>query len=142
MARSCDHPRPMKSTPIILVLLLCCVLALARMLGVHAHVAHQHAVVVEAVEVDHDHDHGVAHIVSGFDNHAESHLTHAEIDADTADKTSGKLPSLLLFAIIACVAAFLVPARQGTRWETRYRSPPLRRKPHVLPLSQAPPLAV
>lgn len=140
-AGPCDDPQPMSSTRIILTLVLCCALALARMLGVHVHVAHDHATAVEATGVDHDHDHGVARVVSKFD-HIDPHLSHADIDADATGEAAGKLPSLALLALAVCVTAFLVPARQGTRWRANYEPPPLRRRPHVLPLSQAPPLAV
>ncbi|MFP5306763.1 MAG: hypothetical protein ACLGI7_13190 [Gammaproteobacteria bacterium] len=132
----------MKSTRMIVALVLCCALALARMLGIHVHVAHEHPTTVEEMDVghDHEHDHGVARVVSEID-HLDSHLSHAEVDADTADTTAGKLPSLMLLALAVCVATLLVAARQRVRWRACYESPPLRRRPHVLPLSQAPPLA-
>ena len=134
----------MKSSRIILALLLCSALALARMLGVHVHVAHPHAIAVEMPDAghDHDHDHGAARVVSELGDHADSHLSHAELDADSADQTPGKLPSLLLLAFASCVAAFLMSARRRMHWRVRYESPPLRRRSHVLPLSQAPPLVV
>lgn len=131
----------MKSSRIILALLLCCALALARMLGVHVHVAHQHAIAVETLDADHGHEHGTARVVSELGDHTDSHLSHAELDADSADQTPGKLPSLLLLAFASCVGAFLIPVPRRMRWRMRYESPPLRRRSHVLPLSQAPPLA-
>lgn len=131
----------MKSSRIIVALLLCCALALARMLGIHVHIAHQDVTTVEILDAEHGHEHGAARVVSELGDHTDSHLSHAELDADSADQTPGKLPSSLLFAFASCVAAFLIPARRRMHWRVRYESPPLRRRSHVLPLSQAPPLA-
>ncbi|MFA5938718.1 MAG: hypothetical protein WC809_05120 [Sinimarinibacterium sp.] len=139
-ATACDDPRRMTSPRIILALLLCCALALARVLGVHVHVAHEaHEHATDALVVDHDH--GEARIVSELGDHADDHLIHADVDADSADKTSGKLPSPVLLVIAACIAAFLLPLRGDTDWRSIYDPPASRRRSHVLPLSQAPPLA-
>ncbi|MEW6166365.1 MAG: hypothetical protein AB1651_01480 [Pseudomonadota bacterium] len=126
----------------IVTLVLCCALALARMLGIHVHVAHEHPIAVEEMDVDHDHEHDHVAWVGGEIDHIDSHLSHGEVDADTADTTAGKLPSPVLLALAAGIAALLVSGRQRVRWRASYQSPPLRRRPHVLPLSQAPPLAV
>ncbi|MEC9357526.1 MAG: hypothetical protein VX836_06600 [Pseudomonadota bacterium] len=132
-------------TPHLIVAVLCCVLALVRVLGLHLHApAHDvHEYVASAHHAQSDH-HDLAHsrIVSGFDDHAGAHMDGAEIDAESPDETTGKLPALTILALfVVCTFVLLVSI-----WKTVARpfspdlSPP-RRRLYVLPLSQAPPLA-
>lgn len=132
-----DMPR------IFVALLLCCALALTRVMGVHVHVAPEAHGSASAVLGDHgtEHEHGVARVVTEVGDHAEDHLSHAVVDADTPDKTSGKLPSLILLALAATISAFLMTGRHASFRRASYDPPPPRRRWHVLPLSQAPPLA-
>lgn len=131
----------MKSPRIIVALLLCCALALARILGVHAHAAHEqpHAPTAHATATA-QHEHGAVRVVSGFDDHADAHATGGDIDADAPDKHSGKLPSMVVLALVGAFVAFVLPVRLPTVWPLAYGAPPLRRRPHVFPPSQAPPL--
>jgi len=132
-------------TPHLIVAALCCVLALLRVLGIHLHapVHDVHEYVASAYHAQSDH-HELAHsrIVSGFDDHAGAHLASAEIDAESPDETTGKLPSLTALALFVVCAFVLL----GSIWKKVARPfspdlPPPRRRLYVLPLSQAPPLA-
>ena len=126
------------------LVVLCCVLLLAvRVLGLHTHFDAAHGGVILpahavhlAADVPHIADDAVA--AHGGDHVAE-HLAHGEVDADAADKSAGKLPSLPLLALLAAfVLALLAPARSIA--PAVFRAAPARRRPtHFLPLSHAPP---
>ncbi|MCH9829672.1 MAG: hypothetical protein K0U79_18240 [Gammaproteobacteria bacterium] len=136
----------MRTSHIIVALLLCCALALVRVLGVHVHLAHDaddHAAAAYSVGVHaDDHDVGVSQIVSEFSDHVDAHLIQGEIDAESPDETTGKLPSLDLLALLVfCAIALLISARRGTASRAAYDPPPPWQRSYILPLSQAPPLA-
>lgn len=141
----------MSSSRVIVALLLCCVLVLMRVMGVHVHVVqdpHEQAVPSSLSAHaqwpgEHSHHHAASRLVSEFGDHVAAHLNGAEVDADSPAETTGKLPSQwssqLLVALVFCLATLLIPARGRRTLRPDYTPPAPRRTPHVLPLSQAPP---
>jgi hypothetical protein len=124
----------------LLVIVICSALILSRAIGVHVHLEHvgpEHGL---AASVTHDHDHGP--IVSAYDDHhSAAHLQHGDVDASGQDMTPGKLPSLLLAALVASVFALLLPPLSRAVQPPPYSPRPRRRRSRLLPPSQAPPLA-
>lgn len=109
----------------------------------HAHLEQPHDPSAPVLAAEH-HDHGFTLLVSEHDPaHSESHLSHGDLDIGAPDMTTGKLPTMpLLLALIGTVLVLLALA--GTRATVRpapYSVPTHRRRIHVLPPSQAPPLA-
>jgi len=142
---ACHDPGSMSTPRIHIALLLCCVLALVRVLGIHVHMAH----------TDHDqgaathdfraqlHDSGRWLPVNELGDHADAHIIGAEIDADSPQETTGRLPSqdLLALTLVCAFALLIIVRRTAIRSLLTVDSPPPRRKCYVLPLSQAPPRA-
>lgn len=127
---------------VAVAIVVCFALVAARLLGVHAHLEHPHD--LSAAQAAEHQDHGVRLLVSAHDPaHSESHLSHGDVDLAAPDMTAGKLPTMsLLLALIGSVFFFLaLPGARETARPAPYRVPTHRRRIHVLPPSQAPPLA-
>jgi hypothetical protein len=118
-------------------LAVCISLVLTRLLGAHAHVSQDAAVASH-------HDHAAASIAFEFaadPGHAQAHDRHGEVDATSPDFT-GKAANTLALALIAAVLVLATHLLSGgSVLLPAYRGPPFRRRPHLLPPSQAPPLA-
>jgi hypothetical protein len=130
------------------LVVLCCVLLLAaRVLGLHTHFDTAHGALIlpthhVQLSADSAHGHGADDAVTAHGgDHLAEHLAHGEIDADTADKTAGKIPSLPLLALLATTVLLLLLPRARTYARTAFHPPaPHRRRTHFLPLSHAPPV--
>jgi hypothetical protein len=124
-------------------IVVCFALVAARLMGVHAHLEQPHDPSAPALATEH-HDHGLRLLVSAHDPaHSESHLSHGDVDIAAPDMTAGKLPTMsLLLALIGAIFVLLaLPRTRATVRPAPYHVPTHRRRIHVLPPSQAPPLA-
>lgn len=140
---TCDHSR-VRSLPLPLVVMLCLLLVLARGMGLHAHHElsdHHHS--TPSVGVDHEHGHSHHDLTSEMaGDHLAVHMAHGEVDADSPDQTTGKLPSTLLIALLSAIVTLLFVPRQAPRYlSVRREHRPRRRWTYFQPLSHAPPLA-
>lgn len=140
---TCDHSR-VRSLPLPLVVMLCLLLVLARGLGLHAHHElsdHDHS--ASSVEVAHDHEHSHHDLTAEMaGDHLAVHMAHGEIDADSPDKSTGKLPSTLMIALLSAIVTLLfVPRQVRLYFSVRREHRPRRRWTYFQPLSHAPPLA-
>lgn len=109
----------------------------------HAHLEQPHDPSAPVLAAEH-HDHGFTLLLSEHDPaHSESHLSHGDLDIGAPDMTAGKRPTTpLLLALIGTIFVLLaLPRTRATVRPAPYRVPTHRRRIHVLPPSQAPPLA-
>lgn len=90
------------------------------------------------------HDHGHSHDLTFeiADDHLATHMAHGEVDADSPDKTTGKLQSVLTIALLSTIVLLLfLPRQPPLYFSVRREHRPRRRWTHFKPLSHAPPLA-
>lgn len=148
---TCEHAVVIRLPPLI-VLMLCLLLALTRVLGLHAHYmpsSHHDAAAalqtLDAQALEHDHDHSHDHsglIAETASDHLAVHMAHGEVDADSPDKTTGKLPPMLMIGLLSAIAGLLLLPRRAPRHaDARREHRNQRRWTHFKPLSHAPPLA-
>lgn len=148
---TCEHATVIRLPPFI-VLMLCLLLALTRVLGLHAHHMpsshHEAAAALQTLDahaLEHEHEHGHDHsglIAETASDHLAVHMAHGEVDADSPDKTTGKLPPMLMIGLLSAIAVLLLLPRRAPRYaDARREHRHQRRWTHFKPLSHAPPLA-
>jgi hypothetical protein len=131
----CDDPSVNRRARLLII--LCAILALVRICGVHAHLSLTHDGSLQPVHSSLQHladDHAPDHLAS--------HLALGDIDVEVAAKGFGKLSSLLLFAALAPLFVLFVFAARLTfiqRCPPPSSLPKVRRRSYLLPPSQAPP---
>lgn len=108
----------------------------------HVHLGHPYDPPAQVLEEAEHHDHSTLFVSGHDESHSESHLSHGDVDIGAPDITAGKLPTMpLLLALLGTAFAFLLLPRTSPMVRPAPYVPIHRRRVHVLPPSQAPPLA-
>lgn len=109
--------------------------------GIHAHFVHEesHDAVEHAQPAAYEH--GVTIVSDHASGHATSHLQDGTVDMDVPANAVGKISYLLMLAVLS--AALLLTLRFAvirSVWSGPARTRTRRRRSHLLPPSQAPPV--
>ena len=149
----CVYPfAPMQRFVSPVSLLLCAIILVTQLAGVHAHLVYDeevsvgHQATTPHNHSGHDHHpHGAMHAVAANDGHHDAGQNlSGHVDIDSAEAPAGKIPTPSLLGLVVLCAYLLTLLRTRTVLKPRSSSPPHTRHRIWLlhPPSQAPPLSI